>query len=264
MEQTKTAILVISHKPYWLPEEPAYLPVWVGKEAPPDNRWRRDNEGENIADKNATFCELTGLYWAWKNVKAEIYGLCHYRRYMGSLLSPLSRMLKKKEEQILTEPQIEVILRGYDVILPRKRQYWIETRESQYAHAHHIEDLQCVEGILAERYPEYLPDWKWMLGTRSGHICNMFIMRREQLDAYCTWLFDILFEAEKRLDLSSYNDNDRRAFGFLGERLLDVWIRRNGLETLEVPMINLEKQHWLRKGTAFVKRKVTRDKKGSV
>ena len=103
-----------------------------------------------------------------------------------------------------------------------------------------------------------------MLGTRSGHICNMFIMRREQLDAYCTWLFDILFEAEKRLDLSSYNDNDRRVFGFLGERLLDVWIRRNGLETLEVPMINLEKQHWLRKGTAFVKRKVTRDKKGSV
>ena len=98
--------------------------------------------------------------------------------------------------------------------------------------------------------------WKHMLASRSGQICNMFIMRRELLDEYCTWLFDILFEVERRLDISAYSGNDRRVFGFLGERLLDVWIETKGLRAVEVPKINLERQHWVHKGFFFVKRKI--------
>ena len=94
-----------------------------------------------------------------------------------------------------------------------------------------------------------------MLSVRSGHICNMFIMRKELLDEYCAWLFDILFEVEKRLDISSYSEYDRRVFGFLGERLLDVWVETNKLQYKEVPVINLEDQHWLYKGTSFIRRK---------
>lgn len=239
-------IIVAGHKAYRMPEDPVYLPLQVGA-ALADGLipgWERDDRGENISEKNRTFCELTGLYWAWKNLDADVIGLCHYRRYLGG---PGGRML--------TGEQIEKLLAKRDVILPRKRHYWIETRESQYAHAHHAEDLRAAEEVLREIYPEYLPAWKRMLASHSGHICNMFIMRRETLDEYCCWLFDILFEAEKRLDLSSYSVNDRRVFGFLGERLLDVWVDTRGLSCTEVPVINLESQHWLRKGTAFVKRK---------
>lgn len=156
---------------------------------------------------------------------------------------------------MLTGEQIEKLMTKRDAILPRKRHYWIETRGSQYIHAHHAEDLQAAEAVLREKHPEYLPAWKRMLASRSGHICNMFIMRRETLDEYCGWLFDILFETEKRLDLSSYTENDRRVFGFLGERLLDVWLDTRGMRYSEAPVINLESQHWLRKGTAFLKRK---------
>ena len=49
----------------------------------------------------------------------------------------------------------------------------------------------------------------------SGHRFNMFIMKRDKFDAYCEWLFDILFELEKRLDISNYNTNDARVFGFV-------------------------------------------------
>ena len=162
---------------------------------------------------------------------------------------------KEKKEQILTGSQIEMMLKGYDIILPKKRHYWIETRESQYAHAHHAEDLRVTEAVLSEKYPAYLPAWKRMLASRSGHICNMFIMRRALADEYCAWLFDILFEVEKRLDISEYSDNDKRVFGFLGERLLDVWIETKGLRYTEVPMINLESQHWPKKIYRFLCRK---------
>ena len=250
-------ILVTIHKPYELPElPPEYRPIQVGNAPTIHSGFLRDNSGEHIAEKNSTFCELTALYWAWKNLDAEVIGLCHYRRYPGNPVSPISRAGKAKKDQILTGAQMEALLQGNDIILPRKRHYWIETRESQYAHAHHREDLQATEDILREKHPEYLPAWRRMLDSRSGHICNMFIMRRELMDEYCEWLFGILFEAEERLDLSEYNENDRRVFGFLGERLLDVWVETKGLRYAEVPMVNLEKQHWVHKGWDFLKRKI--------
>ena len=91
--------------------------------------------------------------------------------------------------------------------------------------------------------------------SRGGHIFNMFIARRPLFDAYCTWLFDILFEVEKRLDVSGYSPSDQRVFGYLAERLLDVYVLHNHLRCVQCPVVNLESQHWLRKGRAFVERK---------
>ena len=256
-------IVVAGHKSYWMPEDPIYLPLQVGA-ALTDNHilnWTRDDQGENISEKNRTFCELTALYWAWKNLDANIIGLCHYRRYLGSSASLAFRLFTEKKKQFLNESQINMMLKDYDIILPKKRYYWIETRGSQYAHAHHIKDLQITEQILREKYPSYLPAWNNMLLSRSGHICNMFITRFDLFHEYCTWLFDILLEAEKRLDISTYSENDRRVFGFLGERLLDVWIETNRLRYAETPIINLESQHWLRKGAMFVQRKLQGKKK---
>lgn len=243
-------ILIVTHKPYELPEAAGYRAIQVGGQPQIDAGYLRDNTGENIAEKNGTFCELTALYWAWKNLDAEILGLCHYRRYLG-----YRKAGKTKRERLLTEGEVRDLLGQADIILPKKRHYWIETREGQYVHAHHGEDLRCTEGVLEEKHPDFLPAWKHMLGTRSGHICNMFIARREIADEYCEWLFSVLFEVEKRLDISEYSANDKRVFGFLGERLLDVWVETKGLQIAEVPIINLDRQHWIRKGTEFLRRK---------
>ena len=247
----KSIIMVVAHRDYSVPQTPPYLPVQVGKAESFHENWSRDNTGDQIAEKNETFCELTALYWGWKNLQADALGLCHYRRYPGSP----RRKAGTVKERLLSTEEVEALLKQADVILPPKRHYWIETRESQYAHAHHAQDLKCVEQILRERYPAYLEAWRRMLQSRSGHICNLFVMRRELLNQYCDWLFDILFEAEKRLDISKYEPKDRRVFGYLGERLLDVWIEKNGLRTVEVPLVVTEKQHWLKKGFAFLQRK---------
>ena len=245
-----------THKKYWMPHDEMYIPLLVGAAGRTTKEiqstgYVTDNTGDNISDKNETFCELTGLYWAWKNLDADIYGLCHYRRYLGN-----ERFWKKKTERLLKAEMIRDTLKDTDVILPHKRHYWIETRGNQYAHAHHKNDLLCTETILKEKYPEYLSAWKHMLRSRSGHICNIFVMKRKQFDEYCSWLFDILFEVENRLDISDYSPYDRRVFGFLGERLLDVWVQTKQLRYAQAYIVNLEKQNWLQKGVAFLKRKM--------
>ena len=242
MENIKVIIAV--HKPYHMPSDPIYIPLHVGREGKSDLGFLGDNIGENISLKNPNYCELTGLYWAWKNIKADYIGLVHYRRYFSA------------HRQIARQMDIEHKLAKAPIILPSPRHYWIETNYSQYAHAHHIQDLVVTREILADKYPAYLQSYDRQMRCRSGHRFNMFVMRYDLFVSYCDWLFAILFELEKRLDISGYDAYNARVFGFVAERLLDVWIKTSGITYTEMPVINTENQHWIRKGTRFVIRKI--------
>ncbi len=232
-----------------MPQDPVYLPVQAGSALHEPLGFTGDDSGENISIKNPNYCELTCLYWAWKNLDADALGLCHYRRYFAG------RRFGSRWDRILTGEQAEKLLLKAPVVLPKKRNYYIETGWSQYAHAHHEEDLLAVRAILKTRCPSYVPAFDRTLGRTTGHRFNMFIMRRETLDVYCTWLFSVLAELEAKLDISEYSSYDQRVFGFVAERLLDVWIETEGVLYCECPVIHMESQHWLKKGSAFLKRK---------
>ena len=246
----KAIIMVASHKPYWTPADPLYLPIQVGSAGKPSLGWQRDDEGENISGKNATFCELTGLFWMWKHLQADVYGLAHYRRYFSARLAP------NKKDRILTGLRAEKLMAKHSLVLPRKRHYYVETNYSQYVHAHHETDLLETAAILRERCPEYLPAWETEMARRSGHRFNMFLMQAPLFHSYCQWLFDILFTLEKRLNISEYSASDQRVFGYVAERLLDVWVATNGIPYAELPVVNLENQHWGKKILAFLRRKI--------
>ena len=243
-------IIIASHKSYQMPKDSMYLPIHVGAEGKADLGYLKDNSGDNISEKNANYCELTGLYWAWKNLDADYIGLAHYRRHFC-----LKSSKGDKWQKILTKEQLEPLLQKHDIILPNPRNYFIETNYDQYVHAHHAEDLDTTRQILQERYPDYLPIYDDYMKRTIGHRFNMFIMKKEIFDAYCSWLFEILFELEKRLDISDYSKNDARVFGFVSERLIDVWIENNKLSYLEMPVEYMQKENWLKKGSAFLKRK---------
>lgn len=252
MDLPSIRIIVATHKPYWMPEDPVYLPLLVGAEGKGiDWNGKKDNQGESISSRNPFYCELTGLYWAWKNLDVEALGLEHYRRLFAN-----GKWWKKKQDRILSSEEFKSLLQENDILLPKSRHYWIETNYSQYAHAHHAEDLDMTRKILLEKYPEYIPAFDASMKKRSGHRFNMFVMKKGLLDEYCSWLFDILFELEKRLDISSYSKNDQRVFGFVAERLLDVWVETKKLAYKEIPYVFLENQNWLEKGFNFLKRKL--------
>lgn len=251
MSEKTIRIVVATHKEYPMPEDSIYLPVQVGRAASPKLPYTGDDTGPNISEKNPNFCELTGLYWAWKNLEGEYIGLCHYRRYFGERNSPFI----PARQRILRAEKAAACLESVPILLPRKRDYFIETNYSQYVHAHHAEDLEETKRILKEKHAEYLPAYDVCMKKTSGHRFNMFVMRRDLLDEYCAWLFDVLFELERRLDIRDYSPYDQRIFGFVAERLLDVWIEKNRHPYTELPVVNTESQHWLKKGTRFLLRK---------
>ena len=240
-------VIVASHKPYAIPPGEIYAPVQVGAAGKPTiPGFLRDDAGESISERNPTFCELTGLFWAWKNLKAGAIGLAHYRRHF------------RGAHGIATAEELALAFSGHDVILPKPRNYYIETTYSQYVHAHHAADLDVTRAILAERHPGFVTAFDEAMKSTKGHRFNMFVMKRPVLDEYCAWLFDVLFELERRLDISSYSAYDARVFGFVGERLLDVWIRAKGIKFAEMPVVHLEGQHWPTKIVNFLCRKFAR------
>ena len=164
--------------------------------------------------------------------------------------------MEKKKLAILQQADYEKLFQQHDVILPKQRNYFIETVRSQYEHAHNKNDLALTEQIVAELYPEYSEAFCKVMGRTKLHIFNMFVMKKEKFDEYCQWLFTILFELEKRIDISNYNQYESRVFGFISERLFNVWLEKQALNTKEIDVVFLEKIDWFDKGIKFLRRKI--------
>ncbi len=250
-------IIIAIHKPYQIPKDKVYLPVFVGSAGKEDIKgFERDDNGENISNKNPYFCELTGLYWAWKNLDADYIGLSHYRRHF-TCEKNLPKQPEKRIEKAISKIEVEEILKTTDIILPKKRKYYIENLYSHYEHTLHIEPLVETGKIIAEKYPEYTKEFENLKKRTSAHMFNMLIMKKEILNNYCEWLFDILFELEKRVDISKYDKFHARFFGRVSELLLDVWLNTNNMKYEEVKVMDIEPVDWIKKGTAFLKSKFT-------
>lgn len=201
----------------------------------------------NISSKNESYCELTGLYLAYKNINYDILGLCHYRRFfLDSIFS---------KNKLITKERIIKILKKYDVILPKKRHYYIETNYSHYIHAHKQEALDITIEIMKEKYPNYFPILQKHLNKRSGHYFNMFIAKKEVVNPFLNWLFDILFELENKIDLKNYVGEDKRVFGFISELLFDVYFDSNKFRIKNQKYIFVGKQNWFLKIKCFLERK---------
>ncbi len=244
------SIYIAMHKPYRAPSDACYIPIQVGASGKEAFTPVSDQTGDNISQKNPSFCELTALYWIWKNAAADVVGLVHYRRHFVGLVRS-----KDPWAKVLSASEMEHLLKDADILLPRKRNYIIETNYSQYAHAHNEKDLLLTRQVLSELAPDYLVSFDRVMQRRTGHRFNMMIARREILDRYCQWLFPILFSLEERIDTTGYDAYNCRVIGFLAERLLDVWLDKAQIRCREIPVVHMEGENWLRKGFYFCLRK---------
>lgn len=260
-------IVIATHKPYVMPQDEIYLPVQVGSDGKKSIGFQRDNEGDNISEKNPSFCELTGLYWAWKNLTCDYLGLAHYRRHFtmsSKRILNKEKTAEKKIKSVLHTEEAERLVSEYLIILPRKRKYYIETLYSHYAHSHYAVHLDVTREIIKERHPEYLAAFDAVMKQRSGYMFNMYIMRKELSDQYCEWLFDILFELEKRMDGSELSAFQGRFYGRVSEIIFNVWLKyqieNNNYPVKEIGCVHMEPINWWKKGGAFLKAKFLHQK----
>ena len=261
----KTAkIIVAAHKEYSMPDDELYVPLHVGaKIAKVKLPYERDDNGKNISDENPYYCELTGLYWAWKNQdklgNPDYIGLAHYRRHFA-LKKTHAKTPAKRLAKVLKASELKDLIAKNDIILPKKRNYYIENLYDHYKHTMHVEPLDLTGEIIKEKYPEYYPEFTQLKKRKTMHAFNMMIMKKEIFDNYCTWLFDILGELEKRVDKTKFDSFHARFFGRISERLLDVYLRTNKLKSAELPVIDIEGVNWVKKGSSFLAAKVLKKK----
>lgn len=243
-----------THKEYDFPKLDMYMPIQVGCALRNDDfGYEKDNSSDdNISDKNASFCELTALYNIWKSEKyqgIEYIGLSHYRRYFSG------KEISFKNKNILGEKEALKLLEDFDVVVPKKRNYYIESVYNHYKNAHFEKDLIEVSNIIKELYPSYTHNFDVVMKGKKLHLFNMFIMKKELFDNYLQWLFSILFELEKRLDISDYDTYQARIFGFMSERLWNVWLLENKLSKVELNVVNIEGESLVKKAYGLLMRK---------
>lgn len=237
-------IYVITHKNEegLFKYEPHHQHLFVGADINKcDNNFLKDNTGNNISFLNQVFCELTGLYWVWKNgKKSEYVGFEHYRRHFE-----------------LSKEEIIDLFVKYDILLPRHdTTLGFGTIYDHYGYCHNSKDMDIISEIINELYPEYNNTYKLVIKGGVNHFtCNSFITSWGNFDKMMTFLFNIFNEFQNRLNLRTVEDFKNhiktnfstsnilrreyarrgedwftyqlRIMGFLSERLLTLWAFHN-------------------------------------
>ena len=233
-------LLICYHRPAQLLKDSILTPIHVGRALARErmdhksqnyqwmmNHMIGDDTGKNISKKNSSYNEMTCLYWAWKNYdelgNPDFIGLMHYRRHFvlheGEIdVIPFDKLDMEHyfEEINYSEEKLQKLLKGCDFVAHIGK---VKNVYQHYLENHRKEDIDLAFEILYEQHPDYRKYAKEYLSGDYSNFCNMFIFSKEIFFDYCEWMFGILEEFEKRVDI-----REKRLF--ISERLTGVYIYR--------------------------------------
>lgn len=262
-------ILVCYHKDSTLISNDVYTPIHVGKKNSNVNLpFIGDDTGDNISELNGLYCELTGLYWGWKNMDADYIGLCHYRRifcftsfqdriayikkqsqYLAYRTSyslcracenvmgyPNSRTIYDSEQFISISNTFAKDINCYLQQNPNVSAFALKptkignlTNFYFFCMAAGREHVNFIKGVVKNYYPHLFPYLDKTLKSNTLYYANMVIMRKDVLNDYCSFLFDVLnkhYEWCLNSGIVS-NKEDKaiaRLMGYMGEFLTSTYI----------------------------------------
>lgn len=247
---SKTTFLVCAHKEFDCGLSNPVYKILCGKE---DEISPKDVEMIRIEPyiSNIGFSEWQKFYAWWKDgEKSDYIGLMHYRRIL------------KLGKDINDIPPMEELFKDCDMIVGMV--IFVDSVWNQYARCHNIKDLQDCKEIIESDFPEYKEAFDAMMENNLFFICNNVIMRYEDFNDFCEFLFGVLFKwcerngVNPKSDESFYNYIDAdiknyskiyrpedvtfreqaRIGGFLSERLFNVWAVKKGLRLKSAPVVN--------------------------
>jgi len=269
-------IYICYHKDAPIVENEIMKPIQVGS-AFSSQRLNilQDDKGISISQKNKHYCELTATDWIWKNSRENIVGLCHYRRFFNfknnetKIFNLASDFCNKFN---LNKQILDDLMNKYDLILPLKKSSKKHPMSLYkfYAQEHIKSDMDVLLDVIKEKYPkQYKTAYNTLHESISGYYANMIIAKKKIFNDYAKWLFDILFEVEKRIesDVLKRDSYQQRVYGFLSERLMTVYVALHPkLKIKEVPVIFVEENkakwrkyllhQWIKKIFNFNKEKI--------
>lgn len=214
----------------------------------------RDDEGENISYKNPNWCELTALYWQWKNVDADYYGLFHYRRLLSfnhreGVYNEIDLSDRVTTKHHLNQNEIKKLCKNFDIITspyfdihPMGLNDQKLTSYEFYCRDHCKSDLDKLLEIVKKENINFYAALVQSLEHKKACFGNIQIMKKKYFDEYCNILFPILFLLEKEIDIKEYDSYQKRVYGFLAERMLNAYVlyakqKYNNLKFTELGLV---------------------------
>ena len=236
-------------------ESASIVPIHVGRAgaSAPIPDMIGDDTGDHISDRNAAWCELTALYWAWKNDRETggLVGLMHYRRVLdltdrapGGAVEATEKLFDIAQWCGEAENWLKQSGDDWDLVVPRLHKMG-RTVEANYKAGHAPQDWDILRDVVLRDHPDYAKSFEAVAGGYDVRLGNIALMRRPLFDRYCTWLFDVLFAVEAAdLDRTHYSAQQARYLGYLAERLLTVFVYHEqqanpDLRVREVSILNL-------------------------
>ena len=227
-------------------------PVYCGAVYKKD-KWNKDiigdNTGDNISELRINFNELTVQYWAWKNVEADYYGLCHYRRYFAlqnendghineqnQIYLPFFTKNIAEKYALCDEEKLKNLCQEYDLIIPKpadvntikafgKQQN--NVLELWQAHTGYFFDKGCIELMLKtikEIKPQYYQFAVDYIKQDKHRGYNCYLMRKELFFELCNFQFSVLFDMYKSIKDTDELKQYPRTFGYIGEILYGIYL----------------------------------------
>lgn len=219
-------IYIVKHKPFQLPKLPqGYKSICVGGYSEP-NAIICSEKQDNIEYLNLKINELTAFYYLWKNTDDSIIGIEHYRRF-----------LTNHNEEILTIPQIQDILKNYDAICYNQKIYQSVKNNIIYSGSN---GGQQAYNLVYERIPsDYKDAFNTVMNQNHYYISNIIMTTRDIFNDYCNWLFSFIIDAANSYTREASIFREQRAIGFVGEGMLSVWLYKNKINVTTCPRLLL-------------------------
>lgn len=255
------SLYTVYHKKFYLPTAEFVVPIHAGKAISTQNLLLTgDDTGDNISTLNPSFCELTALYWIWKNAghkPQDIWGLCHYRRYFSlpehRFFGKPKKLVSKKPDPFTIdsvlnrslEKEIKSILNTADVIVQEpifahKKKGTTLSIEAHYESLHRPADWQTMKAVVLDLYPEYAKSLEIFCKSTTMSFANMMIAKADTWNKYLTWQFNIMFELQKRITISE-DPYQARVFGFISERIMNLYLLHEQLKIAYLPITVFDK-----------------------
>lgn len=180
-----------------------------------------DDSGDNISNRNPEYCEMTVLYWIWKNISADYIGFVHYRRFFYENTWSCSY------SKIPTREQLIKLLGNHDILVAKPHFVEKNSVKQEYEYSHHISDLLIARSFIRQTSPEYVEAFDAFMKMDKMSYYNMFVAKEDIFHEYMTWVFPILDYCYEHIDFSQYDSYNKRVIGFIAERLFNVWLIAN-------------------------------------
>jgi len=232
-------------------ENPIYIPMFCGAIffESENSKISRDDTKANISDRKEYLSEFTIQYWAWKNVRADYIGLCHYRRFLAFNVSPL---IPREKDGVYRVPYLnKFFINKMGIGQEQEQRKLIEQYDlivNEATSIYHMPNLngcqKCVydhwktadEILLDADYIDYMIEviktdtpeiyeaaMHYLYGTKHRGF-NCYIMKSDLFDGLNEFQFKVLKNLERYVKERNIPLKIKRTYAFIGEILYGIYI----------------------------------------